>query len=99
MGDADIDHNSPVVGFAAEPDDGGYYLVAADGGIFAFGDAQFYGLLGGMALNEPIIGMVADLATGGYWLVASDGGIFAYHAPLLFSAPPARCASTGRSSA
>jgi hypothetical protein len=29
-------------------------LVAADGGIFAFGDAQFYGSMGGKTLNEPI---------------------------------------------
>jgi hypothetical protein len=28
---------------AATPDGGGYWLVASDGGIFSFGDAQFYG--------------------------------------------------------
>ena len=30
----------PVVGVAATPDGGGYWLVASDGGIFAFGDAS-----------------------------------------------------------
>ena len=28
---------------ASTPDGRGYWLVAADGGIFAFGDAGFYG--------------------------------------------------------
>ena len=35
--------NSPIVGIAATPDGGGYYLVAADGGIFSLGDAVFQG--------------------------------------------------------
>ncbi len=59
-----------------EPD--GYWLVASDGGIFAFGDAQFYGSTGGIRLNQPIVGMAATASGQGYWLVASDGGIFAY---------------------
>jgi hypothetical protein len=32
-------------------------LVASDGGIFAFGDAAFYGSTGGTPLNQPIVGM------------------------------------------
>jgi len=35
--------NRPVVGMAATPDGGGYWLVATDGGIFAYGDAGFHG--------------------------------------------------------
>jgi len=35
--------NAPIVGMAATPTGKGYWLVAADGGIFGFGDAQFYG--------------------------------------------------------
>ena len=35
--------NQPIVGMAATPDGKGYWLVATDGGIFAFGDAGFYG--------------------------------------------------------
>jgi hypothetical protein len=42
---------------AATPTGGGYHLVAADGGIFAFGDAPFYGSMGGQVLNQPIVGM------------------------------------------
>ena len=32
--------NQPIVGMAATPDGGGYWLVASDGGIFSFGNAQ-----------------------------------------------------------
>ena len=35
--------NQPIVGMAATPAAGGYWLVATDGGIFAFGDAAFPG--------------------------------------------------------
>jgi N-acetylmuramoyl-L-alanine amidase len=70
--------NRPIVGMAAVPDGGGYWLVAADGGIFSFGDASFYGSTGAMALNRPIVGMAAVPGGGGYWLVAADGGIFSF---------------------
>jgi hypothetical protein len=33
----------PVVGMAATPDGGGYWLVAADGGVFTYGNARFFG--------------------------------------------------------
>ena len=70
--------NQPVVGMAQTADGGGYWMVAADGGIFAFGDAGFYGSAGNLVLNKPIVGMAATKDGKGYWLVASDGGIFAY---------------------
>jgi ribosomal protein L24E len=63
---------------APTPSGRGYWLVAADGGIFTFGDAPFYGSMGGTPLNQPIVGM-APTATGqGYWFVAADGGIFTF---------------------
>ena len=52
--------------------------MASDGGIFAFGDAPFYGSTGALRLNKPIVGMAATPSGQGYWLVASDGGIFAF---------------------
>jgi N-acetylmuramoyl-L-alanine amidase len=67
-----------VVGMATTPDGKGYWLVAADGGIFTFGDATFYGSEGGTTLNQPIVGMAATPDGKGYWLVASDGGIFTF---------------------
>ncbi len=67
----------PMVGIAARPG-GGYYFVAGDGGIFAYGGAPFFGSMGGHPLNQPIVGMTATPTGGGYYCVAADGGIFAF---------------------
>ncbi|HWF16154.1 MAG TPA: choice-of-anchor Q domain-containing protein [Acidimicrobiales bacterium] len=56
----------------------GYWMTASDGGIFSFGNAQFYGSMGGKPLNKPVVGMGATSDGLGYWEVASDGGIFAF---------------------
>lgn len=78
--------NFPIVGMAVTPSGDGYWLVASDGGIFAFGDAVFHGSTGNIVLNQPIVGMSPDPSGTGYWLVASDGGIFAFGgAPYLGS--------------
>ena len=70
--------NAPVVGIARNPRTFGYWLVGADGGIFAFGNANFYGSMGGQPLNQPVVGIASTPDGGGYWEVASDGGIFAF---------------------
>jgi len=56
----------------------GYWLVARDGGVFAFGAAAFYGSMGGKSLNRPVVGIAGTADGGGYWLVAADGGLFAF---------------------
>ena len=66
------------MGIAATPDGQGYWEVAADGGIFGFGDAPFYGSMGGKPLNAAVVGIAATPDGGGYWEVAADGGIFAF---------------------
>ncbi|HEY3941255.1 MAG TPA: PQQ-binding-like beta-propeller repeat protein [Acidimicrobiales bacterium] len=68
----------PVVGMAAGADGGGYWLVAADGGVFSYGDAGFHGSMGGQHLNAPVVGIAASADGGGYWLVGADGGVFAF---------------------
>jgi hypothetical protein len=68
----------PVVGIAPRPSGKGYWQVATDGGVFAFGDAPFRGSTGGIPLHRPIVGMASTPTGNGYWLVASDGGIFAF---------------------
>jgi hypothetical protein len=67
----------------------GYFMVASDGGIFAF-DAAFRGSMGGAALNRPVTGMVRY--GNGYLMVGEDGGIFSFSdqpfAGSLGDAPP-----------
>jgi N-acetylmuramoyl-L-alanine amidase len=59
--------NAPVVGMAATPDGGGYWLAASDGGIFAFGDARFEGSAG----QHGVVGIASTPDGGGYWTVSS----------------------------
>jgi len=70
--------NKPIVGIAVNAA-GQYDLVAADGGVFAFGGAPFYGSTGGLRLVRPVVDMTA--VNGGYYLVASDGGVFTFPTP------------------
>ncbi len=61
--------NAPIVGIASTPTGQGYWLIAADVGIFAFGDAQDFGPKPdaakthwgiGVGTDTPIIGIVAS---------------------------------------
>jgi hypothetical protein len=68
---------------AATPSGRGYWLAAADGGVFSFGDAPFLGRVEG-PLNQPVVGMAATPSGRGYWLAAADGGVFSFgDAPFL----------------
>jgi hypothetical protein len=55
-----------------------YWLASANGGVYSFGGAPFFGSAGNIALVKPIVGMAASADGQGYWLVASDGGIFSF---------------------
>jgi hypothetical protein len=63
-----------IVGISPTPGGHGYWLVGEDGGVFAFGDADFRGSMGGKPLWKPMNGLVAF--GNGYLMVASDGGVF-----------------------
>ena len=54
----------------------GYTMAASDGGVFNFGNAGFFGSVGGIKLNAPVVGLVETRDQGGYLLAAADGGVF-----------------------
>jgi hypothetical protein len=56
----------------------GYWLVAADGAVYSYGGAPFYGSLRDANLNAPVVCMASTSGGGGYRLVARDGGVFAF---------------------
>ena len=55
---------------------GGYWLVASDGGVFTFGDAGYFGSMGGTPLNAPVLAVAPTPTKKGYWLLGQDGGVF-----------------------
>jgi hypothetical protein len=69
-----------VSGGAITSDAQGLWEVSTDGGIYTFGDAQFFGSLPGLGIAPaaPIVGMTRTPDGGGYWLVGADGGVFTF---------------------
>jgi hypothetical protein len=69
MGGRPLDQ--PVVALATTPTSDGYWLAAADGGIFTFGAASFRGsgVTGGV--TRPVVDIVATSTGNGYWLAGS----------------------------
>lgn len=77
--------NQPIVDAAPTPTGGGYWLLARDGAVFAYGDAAF---LGAATTSVADTVAIVPTATGrGYWIAARDGGVFAFgDAPFLGAA-------------
>jgi parallel beta-helix repeat protein len=69
---------APIVGMARTATGNGYWIAQSDGAVFPFGDAAYYGSLGGANLAQPIVGIAPTPSGHGYWLVATDGGIFSF---------------------
>ncbi len=63
---------------------GGYWMASADGGIFSYGSATFFGSMAGSPLAHPVVGLATTADGGGYWLVASDGGVFAFGDAIFY---------------
>jgi hypothetical protein len=55
----------------------GYWLMSADGGVAAFGTANF-GSMRGAPLARSVVASGATPTGLGYWMVAGDGGVFAF---------------------
>src|SRR5207253_2562061 len=79
--------NSPIVGMAATNSNKGYWFVAADGGIFAYGDAAaFQPRLGG----SPVTSMTAAPDGKGLWVTRANGEADGYGSvPSMGSLPKA----------
>ena len=79
LGSLPGDHISvdDIVGIATTADGRGYYVVGANGAVYAFGDATSYG--------SSAVGTASDVksivptATGrGYWLIGGDGNVYPF---------------------
>ncbi|MGH9039983.1 MAG: hypothetical protein ACRDZ3_07120 [Acidimicrobiia bacterium] len=56
----------------------GYWLAAADGAVLTYGNAGFFGSLGGKPLSAPIEGIAVTPSAAGYWLVGRDGAVYPF---------------------
>lgn len=74
----------PVRGAVGTSTGRGAWVVDRNGSVYSFGDAAFFGSMGGRRLNQPIVGMAARPDDLGYWLVATDGGIFTFGSAQFF---------------
>lgn len=71
--------NHPVVGAARTASGDGYWLVSAEGRVFAFGAAEHHGSLTSVPPSR-VIGIAATPAGDGYWLAAENGSIYSFGA-------------------
>jgi PKD repeat protein len=80
---------APIVGMVPSADDGGYFMVAADGGVFAFGDARFAGSCPGIGgCGGQAVSVMPDATGDGYWLVTATGNVYAFGDAPYFGAAP-----------
>ena len=73
---------------APTPTGQGYWLVASDGGVFAFGDAPFYGSLGGIPLKRPVVAIASPPTGGGYWFTDDNGAVSAFGDATYWGSAP-----------
>ena len=80
--------NAPIVGMVPSSDGGGYFMVASDGGVFAFGDAKFAGSCPGIGgCNGAAVAVMPDATGNGYWVVTSSGSVYPFGDAVNYGAP------------
>ena len=82
--------NAPIVGMVPSHDQGGYFMVASDGGVFAFGDARFAGSCPGIGgCSGAAVAVMPDASGNGYWLITGAGSVYTFgDAPYLGAPGP-----------
>jgi hypothetical protein len=56
----------------------GYWVVSADGNVWAYGGAKHYGDLGGKHVGSPVVASARTKSGKGYWLVAANGAVYTF---------------------
>jgi hypothetical protein len=80
--------NAPIVGMVPSADGDGYFMVASDGGVFAFGDARFEGSCPGIGgCSGAAVAVMPDASGGGYWVITKTGNVYAFGDAQYYGAP------------
>jgi cell wall-associated NlpC family hydrolase len=88
----------PVIPPTGTPDGNGYWVAAANGAVYAFGDAQSYGSV--IMPSSPVIGLASAPDGAGYWVALANGEVFgfgdvqAYGSATMSSSPAVAIAPT-----
>ncbi len=79
--------NEPIVGIVSSTSGQGYYMVASDGGVFAF-NSTFAGSCPGIGgCSGAAVAVTPDASGNGYWLVTATGHVYAFGDAPYFGAP------------
>ena len=80
--------NAPIVGMAPSVTGKGYFMVASDGGVFAFGDAHFAGSCPGtVGCSGTAVAVMPDASGDGYWVVTKAGSVYAFGDAAYYGVP------------
>jgi photosystem II stability/assembly factor-like uncharacterized protein len=80
--------DAPVVGMVPSANDGGYFMVGSDGGVFAFGDAKFTGSCPGIGgCSGAAVAVMPDATGNGYWVVTQTGHVYTFGDAPYYGAP------------
>ncbi len=80
--------DAPVVGMVPSASGRGYFMVASDGGVFAFGDAEFEGSCPGIgSCSGAAVAVMPDASGHGYWLVTATGNVYTFGDAQYLGAP------------
>ncbi len=86
--------NAPIVGMVPSHDGGGYFMVASDGGVFAFGDARFEGSCPGIGgCRGAAVSVVPDATGNGYWVVTNSGAVYTFGDAVDYGQPGTQSSS------
>jgi hypothetical protein len=58
-------------------DGNGYYVLLANGSVYAFGDARYLGGPSGLGGFNPASAIFTDNGGGGYWVASAQGAVYA----------------------
>jgi hypothetical protein len=81
--------NAPIVGMVPASNGQGYFVVASDGGVFAFGPgASFAGSCPGIGgCSGPAVSVIPDSSGNGYWLFTATGNVYTFGDARYLGAP------------
>ena len=69
---------SPVVAMQRTPDGRGYWMLAQNGQVYAFGDAGKFGGIAGCTNYGGANRLLVSPTGKGYWIATADGSVIAF---------------------